>query len=233
MACASPQTLDPDIVRPAPGAPPLDTLPGPLLVFDSYQSALLAACQKIVTKPHATAGRKDSQGFKARWRAGTEYCAWIYYTPDEKYVLSKLTDQTTPALADMDKMCLLPPSVTDQRFPPDSIKYIYALHNHLYDDPVSPKDMVFILSMGIQHGFKIETRGRGSPLSLVAFFSNRVDAPQCDGFYQYIPSIGRVFKWTHAEKWTCEQTHRVEWDADFLHPDPQESHGACPEGLTP
>lgn len=68
--------------------------------FDSYGDALIAACNKILSKPHATAGRKDHPHFEMRWRVSSEYYAWIYYTPDDKYVVSKLTDQThvDPAL---------------------------------------------------------------------------------------------------------------------------------------
>jgi hypothetical protein len=233
VACASYQTPDPDIVRPALGAPALDKLPGPLLVFDSYQNALLAACQKIVTKPHATAGRRDIQGFNERWRAGVEYCAWIYYTPDEKYVLSKLTDQTSRSLGISDKTCVLPPRVEDQRFPPESIQYVYAIHNHLYDDLVSQQDMTFIVSMGVEHGFEIETKDGKAQLSIVAFFSSDAAAPRCDGFYQYIPSRSRIFKWTRAGGWVCEQTHLVDWNADFSKAELTESRGSCDGEMRP
>jgi hypothetical protein len=47
---------DPDVVRPPPGGPNLEKLPGPMLgPFDSVKDALIAACNKILTKPHATA----------------------------------------------------------------------------------------------------------------------------------------------------------------------------------
>jgi hypothetical protein len=97
--CASPR-IDPDIVRPAPGAPLLKSIPGALASFDSYNEALFATCQRILEKPNASAGRQppntalreEQDGFNLRWRISTEYCAWMYYTPDGKYVVSKLTD---------------------------------------------------------------------------------------------------------------------------------------------
>jgi hypothetical protein len=232
MACASPQAVDPDIVRPALGAPPLNTLPGPLLVFESYQAALLTACEKIVTKPQATAGRRGSQGFDVRWRAGSEYCAWIYYTPDGKYVLSKLTDQSSMAPEAAYKTCKLPSQVSDQRFPSESLQYIYALHNHLYDDPVSQQDMQFIISRGSEHGFEAETRSGKVQLSIVAFFSNEVASPHCDGFYQYIPSRSRIFKWTHVAEWSCKQTHVVDWNDDFSKASLTEAPDSCSGGMT-
>jgi hypothetical protein len=99
LGCSIPQgsapgpgTGDPDVVRPPPGGPPLKKLPGPMLgPFESPQEGLLAACNRILRKPHATAGRKDHPQFEVRWRVSSEYCAWMYYTPDDKYLISKLT----------------------------------------------------------------------------------------------------------------------------------------------
>jgi hypothetical protein len=230
IACATPQAADPDVVRPLPGAPLLERLPGPLLIFDSYQSALLASCQKIISKPRTTAGRRDSQGFDTRWRIGTEYCAWIYYTPDSKYVLSKLTDQRRVGLPQESKKCALSSYVDDQRFPADSIKYIVALHNHLNDDVLSPDDLSFLLDQGVTHGLG----GNGSvQLSAVAFFSNDVESPRCDGFYQYLPLTGQILKWTRVTRWMCEQTHRVEWDRDFRTPHITDAKAPCFKETTP
>lgn len=215
MACASAPAADPDIVRPRPGEPLLERLPGPLLVFSSYPSALLGACQKLLSKPGASAGPRGRPGFEARWRVGAEYCAWIYSTPDGKYVLSKLTDQTRADLANQNKRCSLPSYVDDRRFPAESIQYIFAIHNHLYDDVLSKNDLSFILEQGTIHGFEAKTQEGDVRLSVVAFFSNELEAPRCDGFYQYIPLTGQILKWTSASKWVCEQTHKVEWDAAF------------------
>lgn len=177
LACAATPAADPDIARPRQGELRLERLPGPLLVFSSYPSALLEACQKILSKPGASAGPRGSPGFDVRWRVGTEYCAWIYYTPDGRYVLSKLTDQTEVHLAEQGKRCLLPSYVDDPRFPPDSIQYVFALHNHLYDDLLSRDDLSFILKQGFVHGFEHETQDGNINLSAIAFFSNGSDSP--------------------------------------------------------
>jgi hypothetical protein len=233
MACAAPHTADPDIVRPLPGEPPLKQLPGPLLISNSYQSALLTACQKIVSKPKATAGRREGQDFQAYWRVGTEYCAWIYYTPDGKYVLSRLTDQTSMGLADQSKRCLLPSYVDDRRFPAGSIKYIFAIHNHLYDDLLSEPDLFWIIDEGKNHGFEAETKDGPVRLSVIAFFSNEIETPRCDGFYQYIPLTGQLRKWTRTTKWECEQTHRVEWDTGFARVHIKEARASCVQEAPP
>ncbi len=233
MACATPQAADPDTVRPRPGEPPLTQLSGPLRIFDSYQNALLSACQKIVSKPRATAGRRDAQGFDTRWRVGTEYCAWIYYTPDGKYVLSKLTDQTSVAATGQSKHCLIPSYVDDQRFPADSIKYIFVIHNHLYDDLLSDDDLSVTLKQGRHHGFEAATKDGRIQLSAIAFFANEVESPKCAGFYQYLPLTGQILKWSRTTRWECEQTHTVEWDADFAKPHLTEAKGFCFKDATP
>jgi hypothetical protein len=183
--------------------------------FDSYSDALLAACKRILAKPHASAGRRDHQDFQTRWRVSSEYCAWLYYTPDQQYVVSKLTDQSRVDPLQRSKSCLLPSVVEDARYPPESIKYIYALHNHPYGSALTEEDIHFIVSEGIAHGFESETKDGRLRLSVVAFFSSRVVEPTCDGFHQYIPMTGQLLKWTQGEDgWTCEQTGSVVWSAD-------------------
>jgi len=214
--CSSAQVADSDIVRPAPGASFLEKLPGPMLgPFDSYSAALLAACKRILAKPNASAGRRDHQDFQTRWRVSSEYCAWLYYTPDEKYVVSKLTDQSRIDPLQRSKSCLLPSVVEDAQYPPESIKYIYALHNHPYGSALTDNDIRFILSEGAAHGFESETKDGRLRLSVVAFFSNRSVEPTCDGFHQYIPMTGQLLKWTQSEVgWSCEQTGSVRWSDD-------------------
>jgi hypothetical protein len=193
--CSSPKPIDPDIVRPGAGEPVLTALPGPLLKpFDSYEDALTAACHTILKKPNATAGRADHQDFWTRWRVSTEYCAWIYYTPDEKYEVSRLTDQSEIDPADRSRNCVLPSLVEDRRYPPGSIKYVCALHNHLFDDVLSDKDIRYIVSEGQTHGFIVATAQGVRALSVVAFFSDDVEEPRCAGFHQYVPASGKLFK---------------------------------------
>jgi hypothetical protein len=232
-----PAAIDDDVVRPKPGAPFLEELPGPLLgPFNSFTDALVAACRKIITKPHAVSPHPSTQDFNTYWRTSTEYCAWIYYTPDGNYELSKLTDQSKLGLATRKKMCLLPPTVQDQRYSPSGIKYICALHNHLFDDALSADDLRFILNEGARRGappyfgFFPQTREGGRLLSIVAFFSTDAQSPSCDGYYQYFPLIGVIVKVTHGDtKPRCEQFGLVEWDDAFKVPTIKEVKGPCPE----
>ncbi|MFL5346307.1 MAG: hypothetical protein ACJ8AT_16075 [Hyalangium sp.] len=235
LGCSSPGVIDQDIVRPGPDEPYLEKIPGPLLKsFNSVQDALLAACDKIIVKPNAVAGRRDQPNFDIYWRVGSEYCAWIYYTPDQKYELSKLTDQSRVDPANRRKTCHLPPVVEDRRHPPESIKYICALHNHLFDDPVSPDDVKYIVSQVHDHGFESETKDGVTRLSTVVFFSNNRSAPTCDGFYQYIPATSQILKWTHErEGWGCEQTGRVIWLEGDMQFSIEEMRAPCPKGAMP
>src|SRR5690606_28980440 len=73
-----PKSFPSSIEGPMPGFGP----------FDSFADALIAACPLILSLPRATAGRRDEQGFNVRWRVSAEYCAWMYYTPDDKYEMS-------------------------------------------------------------------------------------------------------------------------------------------------
>jgi hypothetical protein len=244
-----PPRIDPDIVRPAPGAPLLTSIPGSLLgAFDSYNEALFATCQRILEKPHSSAGRQPSDlalreeqdAFKLRWRISTEYCAWMYYTPDGKYVVSKLTDQTKPQPSDERKRCFLPSAVDDPRFPPGSIKYIFVVHNHPNDTPISKDDVIYIVAQGLKHGFNIQTKDGNLRLSIIAFFSNSHANPTCDGLYIYSPEAGRILKYTRNQsQWRCEQTHIVEWlwdkgeGQDWLAPTITEAKAACPSKEAP
>jgi hypothetical protein len=220
-----------------PGEPFLEEIPGPLTrPFNSFPGALIAACRKIITKPNAVSPRPGTQNFDIYWRTAREYCAWIYYTPDGNYELSKLTDQSKIDPANRKKTCLLPPTVQDRRYSPGSIKHICALHNHLFDDALSPLDLKFIVKEGRRHGeppyfgYFQQTREGGRLLSTVAFFSTDAQSPSCDGFYQYFPLTGVLVKVTHADtpQPRCEQFGLVEWDDAFEVPTIKEVKGPCP-----
>jgi hypothetical protein len=202
MGCPPPKPI-PGVVRPGPGEPFLEKLPGPMPgfgPFDSYSDALMAACPLILSKPNATAGRVGSQDFQLRWRVSSEYCAWLYYTPDHKYEMSMLTDQAKPNLGDR-KTCDLPPFVDDPRYPATSLKYIFALHNHPFEDRLSDKDIGFIANMGLIHGFETTTRDGNVRLAVIAFFSNSNDFehPSCDGFFEFVPATAEMLKWTYSQ----------------------------------
>ncbi|MFE8601106.1 hypothetical protein [Archangium violaceum] len=193
--------------------------------FDSYSDAVLAACPAILSKPNATAGRVQDQDFPLRWRISREYCAWLYYTPDHKYEMSNLTDQSKPDDLDRKRSCALPSVVDDQRYPPDSLKYVFALHNHPYAAALSDDDIRAIVAKGRIHGFEFQGRNgtlenQSVKLAIIAFFSNSSDPehPTCDGFFQYIPLAGQLRKWTHTRgEWRCQQTGTIKWlnDVDY------------------
>jgi hypothetical protein len=126
------------------------------------------------------------------------------------------------------KHCILPPNVEDPRFPPDSIKYIIALHNHLYDDRTSDWDIRWIVGEAGEHGFEAETKHGKVKLSIVAFISNDFEGPTCDGFYQYIPATHQILKWTREQdRWVCRQTHLVAWSNDYSVPFVNEADAPC------
>jgi hypothetical protein len=240
----NPETSDPEIVRSSPGEPLLKSIPGPLASFDSYTEALFAACRKVFTKPRSSAGRRppgtalreEQDAFKLRRQVSTEYCAWMYYTPDNKYTISLLTDYSKPDPTGTTKRCFLPDVVKDSRYPPESIQYIVVLHNHTFDTPLSDYDVSWIVSQGKIHGFEPKSKNGNPRLSVVAFFSNAHDKPTCDGFYMYTPYTGKILKWTRDDKqWACSQTHVVKWLAgDSLEtPKILEEEGPCPNTGAP
>ncbi|QSQ21332.1 hypothetical protein JY651_40125 [Pyxidicoccus parkwayensis] len=230
--CSSPRVVDPDIVRPGPGQRILEKLPGPLLgPFDSYADALLAACTRILSKPHASAGRQDHQEAGTFWRVSSEYCAWVYYTPDDPYLVSKLTDQSELDPLNRSKTCLLPSEVEDARYPASSIKYVYALHNHPHGTSLTKGDIRFIVQEGVLHGFEFQSRKGTVRLSIVAFYSHDVTNPTCDGFHQYVPVTGQLMNWSPTRgRWKCEQTGRVVWNEDATEFYVEPVTGACFEG---
>ncbi|MBN9685303.1 hypothetical protein JYJ93_22925 [Corallococcus sp. NCSPR001] len=181
--------------------------------FDSFSDALQAACPLILGKPQATAGRPTGQNFQLRWRLSREYCAWLYYTPDRKYEMSMLA---AGAMHDdpQKRTCDLPSSVDDARYAPNSLGYVFVLHNHPYDNVLSDRDIRFIVDMAIEHGVSVKTHAGEIPLSIVAFFSlsDGLEHPPCDGFFQYIPATGELLRWLRGDDgWGRQIIGRVEW----------------------
>ncbi|MFL5346884.1 MAG: hypothetical protein ACJ8AT_19045 [Hyalangium sp.] len=204
LACSSPKPIDPDIWRPQPGQESDDTIPGPLKnfgPFDSFADALKAACPLILSKPNASVVHLLDRDPQLAARISTEYCAWLYLTPESKYELSMLTDlaDTGSALNGMTN-CALPKYVDDPRYPPGSIKYIFILHNHPFAREISEKDIYFAAAMANAHELTVTTKDKNVSLAVIAFFSNSRDPqnPTCDGFYQYIPATRELMKWTHS-----------------------------------
>jgi hypothetical protein len=238
------EIADPDIVPLPPGEARLESLPGPMLrSFDSYAEAVTAACERIFQKPRSSAGRKppptalreEQVAFDLRWQVSTEYCGWMYYTPDDKYEISRRTNQTRTDPTGKSKNCLSPSEVVDSRYPPGSIKYIFVLHGHPFDTPISEDDVRFIEYQGSLHGFNPRTKDGELRISIVAGFSNDDGFPACDGFYLYSAQTRRILKWSrNQDSWTCEQTHVVDWnDYDSLDFEIREERAPCAGKGTP
>lgn len=225
--CSTPRPIE-GVWRPGSGEDS-ESIPGPMKnfgPFDSYADALTAACPLVLSKPNANAGHLKDLDPQLAHRSTTEYCAWLYYTPDHKYEMSMLTDQSNPdGLVTGKKSCRLPPAVRDSRYTPDALKHIFALHNHPLGTPPSPSDLRFSEQMAGLHGWLIDTKNTQVLLSIIAFFSTSksTEAPTCDGFYQYIPATRAMLKWTQSQdKWSRELLGTVTWtDEDTYRIDKQ------------
>jgi hypothetical protein len=158
---------------------------------------------------------QDSNPELAR-RTATEYCAWLYYTPESKYEMSMLTDLSRPDdLVANKKSCVLPTFVSDPRYERAELKYIFALHNHPLGTSISDLDMHFIEEMASTHEWLIKTKNNGEILlSIIAFFSRSKDPslPTCDGFYQYVPATLTMVQWTQTQgRWKREVLDPAVW----------------------
>ncbi|WP_395836207.1 hypothetical protein [Archangium violaceum] len=143
--------------------------------FDDYSDALSEACSLFLSKPNASVGHiKD---LELAQRVSNEYCAWLYYTPEDRYQLSMLTDQSeADDFLKKKRTCRLPTFVDDQRYPPWSIKYVFALHNHPFGGPLSLRDMRQIISLANVHEWVVETKDGKVPISPSLRSSpNRID----------------------------------------------------------
>jgi hypothetical protein len=183
--------------------------------FDSFSDALKAACPLILSKPNASVVHLQERDPKLALRVSTEYCAWLYYTPEHKYELSMLTDVPLPgSTLQGAASCLLPPNVDDPRYPPSSIKYIFLLHNHPFAGELSEADINFTVAMANAHELIVEAGNRTIPLSVIAFFSNSKDPqnPACDGIYQYAPATRELLRWDNIEgDWKKNKVGTVHW----------------------
>jgi hypothetical protein len=105
-------------------------------------------------------------------RVSTEYCAWLYYTPEDKYQMSMLTDQSeADDLQRRRRTCKLPPFVDDPRHQSWNLKYIFALHNHPFGGPLSRGDMLEIISFAKMHEWVVDTKDGKIPIAIIAFLS--------------------------------------------------------------
>lgn len=182
--------------------------------FDDYADALSEACSLILSKPNASVTHiKDRE---LALRVSSEYCAWMYYTPDGKYRMSMLTDQSeADDLQRRRRTCKLPPFVDDPRFSPWDIKYVFALHNHPFGSPISRADMQEIINLAKVHEWVVETKDGRIPIAIVAFFSDSSSsqgAPACDGFYQYVPETRALLRFSRVNgEWLRKKLGKVTW----------------------
>lgn len=148
-------------------------------------------------------------------RTATEYCAWLYYTPERKYkmsMISNLEESGDDLLGTT--TCYLPKDVEDPDHPPDSIKYIFSIHNHPFAGGISDKDIFLASAMANAHKVVEEINNKPVPYAVIAFFSRSTDGenPTCDGFYQYIPGTGELLRWTHSMgHWSRATIGTVVW----------------------
>jgi hypothetical protein len=198
------------------------SVPGPfpnLGPFESRGDALLAACPRFLSQRGATAGRKDAMNFNVQWRVSTEYCAWIYYTPDDRYELSMLVESGKTSSPDEqgERRCEMPAFVDDPRYPQRSLKYVYIVHNHpAYPTELSEIDISALVRAAKIHGGFLETKQGRIPLGIVAFFSSVYEpaAPSCDGFLEYnLERRTEVVKWTRDDQghWRQGKAGTVTW----------------------
>lgn len=183
--------------------------------FKAYADALKAACPLILSKPYATVSHLQQSDPQLARRAATEYCAWLYYTPEDTYEMSMLADQARPDdLVTGLRSCVLPAFVNDPRYPAGSLKHIFALHNHPFGTRLSATDLRFIEAMANVHEWEVMTKSGNIRLSIIAFFSKSKDpaAPTCDGFYQYVPATREMMMWTRTQdQWKRELHGTVTW----------------------
>jgi hypothetical protein len=216
--CTSPPP--PGVVRFDPRNPPR-SVRGPIEIdfgpHDSYWEALVAACPVVLSMPGSSAGRKDSMGFYERWRVSTEYCSWLYYTPDQKYEMSMLVEGPPQPPDEQDvRRCKLPAFVDDKRYSRGSLKYIYIIHNHPeFPTNISELDFDMIVLARKIHGESVETSEGRIPIGIVAYFAKSYDpAPtECEGFFEYRFGSSVVLKWMPDEqgRWRKEEVGTVTW----------------------
>lgn len=213
LGCNSP--LPKGVVR-VPAGEATSHIAGPMPdfgPFKTYSDALLAACPLLLSLPNAVTESPNNPNFKLHWNLSTEYCAWIYHTPEGQYEMSMVAT----SMSQMDtrlRTCDLPTSVRDSRYPEESLDYVFVVHNHPVGNPLSRRDIRFIAMQGSIHGFSFKAGEREVPLVMVAFFSHGDSGhPSCDGFFQYIPATGELLKWMHESQggWTQEKYGSVTW----------------------
>lgn len=185
--------------------------------FETYWEALLAACPLILSQKNATAGYEGDQKFEVRWGLSKEYCAWLYYTTDDKYELSYVVESAEPIRNNYERGCRAPAFVSDKRYLPSSLRYLYFLHNHpSIPTNISEQDVLTVVQIANMHGGFVETKEGKLPVGVIAFVSNSYIArpDSCDGFYEYTHGSTEVVRWSPDEegRWRRVKAGTVIWN---------------------
>ncbi|WP_224362103.1 hypothetical protein [Hyalangium versicolor] len=169
------------------------------------------------------------------WDEATEYCAWIYQTPDGAYELSWIGTNEIQDRSEY-RRCDIPPRVLDARYnddpklPPDrNLTYVFAVHSHPVASLLTRHDIGYIIKQGRSLQDSFHSMGQFS-IGIIAFFSrNDHDNPTCDGFFQYTLPLDElqgatktIQKWTtHAAgKWKMEEVAIAQHEYPPDHQDP-------------
>jgi proteasome lid subunit RPN8/RPN11 len=200
-------------------------LPGPLRTaepfktagpFRSHQEALQYACPVLMSLPNAIMTPRTSiishgAYWDVRtWDDSTEYCAWLYQTPDGQYELSWIGTNEQQDRTQGRRKCDMPRRVIDSRFardpalPPDKdLTYVFAVHSHPTASNLSDDDVAYIVEVGRELSQSFHGLGQFR-LGIIAFFSqNNSEHPSCDGFFQYEFPLDHPESFTHKiQRWS-------------------------------
>ncbi|MFY2560684.1 hypothetical protein ACN469_23980 [Corallococcus terminator] len=188
-----------DMVSPVLGDPLLETFPGlGIGPYKDYLEALVEACHYVQAKPAEREGPS---------------CLWLYYSREQPYFMGRLSK---PLKVDPERdstSCLLPWRLDDPRYPPGSSRNTTVLYGGVHGSELSEDELYFMVLEGDRHGIENES-GRGSAwLSIALTIARNARTPSCDGFHEYIPITGQVFRrMRSAEGWRCEVTGEVRWE---------------------
>lgn len=213
-SCTVAPALPPDVVvipseRPPPGYE--YALPAPLKggPFPTYFDAMVHACPRLMSLPGAFKRKVSLKRFGDLYVQyarddSTEYCAWIYYTPEGTYEISLIATPEEQGGGNS-RQCTLPRRVIDPRYahksayPDARIKYAIAIHSHPSPRIFSQEDIIYIVEMERYLRETLHDNGEFR-LGIVAFFSREDrDEPSCDGFFFYNTSARTIQMWTAGE----------------------------------
>jgi hypothetical protein len=206
-------------------------LPGPMPKagpYKTYVEALFDACPRLLSLPNAVGGRQDGphtvmgrqEGFyfKRYVDVTTEYCAWVYYTPQGMYEMSWVGTDEEQSDSKL-RHCNLPRYVHDPRYRDEEIMYVFAIHGHPAPSELTEGDVAYIIKAGEEHGKAFYNKDGQIHLGIIAFYSKGEGKKvSCDGFFQYTPFTGELQKWSRDEsgEWRTEKMGKItyEWKED-------------------